>query len=345
MFVTNIVGLVSGSSGGSPFFYYPNNATGTTLHGVARLNGGNVQDVATTDGANTPIAGIVIGGAGTTGVAQVQIAGSAMCDFDGSPTAGDVVTWSSTANHKCHDLASFNPPAFATRYCIGHSEVTSGAGAGTYPVDLGACGAVDNGGGAANGFIPMYSPLGGIAFPSGIEIINTNGGGSIVNTAGQWMLFGNGLTAAWAASGGGNSADLAIHSRGNSTANPGSEFTCDPSGQGYSCNFKGGIAGPIESFGTNSGSLTFHPYNALVHTVTANGNVTLANPDAQTPGQLMIFQLCEDGTGTWTWTFGSHFINPPTPSILANSCSVPHAPTNFMFYAIDSTHLYTVSSF
>src|ERR1019366_4231840 len=76
---------------------FPNEAsTGTTANMLAKLTGAPSKAIlaATTDVSG--IAGIVVSGAGTTGLAAIAISGDANCTFDGATTAGDYVTISST---------------------------------------------------------------------------------------------------------------------------------------------------------------------------------------------------------------------------------------------------------
>jgi hypothetical protein len=51
----------------------------------------------------------VVGGAGTTGTAQIAIDGVASCIFDNATVAGDYVTISSTTAGNCHDFGSVRP--------------------------------------------------------------------------------------------------------------------------------------------------------------------------------------------------------------------------------------------
>src|SRR5205807_8269442 len=55
------------------------------------------------------IVGVVVGGAGTTGNAQIGVAGVASCVFDNATTAGDYVSISSTTAGDCHDAGSTRP--------------------------------------------------------------------------------------------------------------------------------------------------------------------------------------------------------------------------------------------
>jgi hypothetical protein len=106
--------------------------TGTTLNRLAKLTGAPSKAViaATTD--TDGVIGVVVGGAGTSGVATVQTAGQANCDFDGATTAGDYVSISSTSAGKCHDAGGSFPSGGQV---VGRVLATNG-GAGTYPILL-----------------------------------------------------------------------------------------------------------------------------------------------------------------------------------------------------------------
>lgn len=82
----------------------PNDGTtGTTINQLAKVNtSGNAINAGTSD-TNVPVF-IVEGGAGTTGNAQLAVAGPITCKFDASGgTAGDYVIASSSTAGRCHD--------------------------------------------------------------------------------------------------------------------------------------------------------------------------------------------------------------------------------------------------
>jgi|ERR1700722_4754850 len=87
-------------------------STGTTANKLTKLNGtGSSTAViaATTD--TKGVVGIVTSGAGTSGNAVIQIAGTVNCVFDGSTTLNDYVQISSTTNGDCHDSGPNYPTA------------------------------------------------------------------------------------------------------------------------------------------------------------------------------------------------------------------------------------------
>lgn len=115
------------------FWEIPNaSSTGTTLNKIAKFTGAPSTAVIATTSDTVGIIGVVAGGAGTTGSAQIAIAGQVSCVFDGATTAGHFVIVSTTVSGDCHDTASVDPAAVAI---IGNVLSTNGSG-GTYPIML-----------------------------------------------------------------------------------------------------------------------------------------------------------------------------------------------------------------
>jgi hypothetical protein len=106
--------------------------TGTTVNKLAKLTGAPSTAVtaATTDSSR--ILGIVTGGAGTTGNAQIATDGIASCVFDGATTAGDYVQISSALAGDCHDAGSTRP---TSGQVLGMVLSTHGTG-GTYAMTV-----------------------------------------------------------------------------------------------------------------------------------------------------------------------------------------------------------------
>lgn len=109
------------------------NATsgGTTANLIVKLTGApsTVINATTTD--STGAVGICFSGCGTSGSAQVSVAGQNSCVFDGATTAGDYVQISGTVNGDCHDSGA-TP---AAGQVIGR-VLSTNVGAGTYTIDL-----------------------------------------------------------------------------------------------------------------------------------------------------------------------------------------------------------------
>jgi len=104
----------------------PNSGSGTTINLIAKLSSGQAITTLTSD-TNTAI-GIVIGGAGTTGNAQIAQSGQASCVFDGGTTSGDYVSISITVAGNCHDAGATYP---TSGQILGRVLSTNGGG-GTY---------------------------------------------------------------------------------------------------------------------------------------------------------------------------------------------------------------------
>src|SRR6185436_9642498 len=79
------------------------------------------------------VVGIVVGGAGTSGNAQIARLGTASCVFDGATTAGDYVQISSTTAGACHDAGATFPTSGGQ--VLGRVLSTTAAG-GTYAMVL-----------------------------------------------------------------------------------------------------------------------------------------------------------------------------------------------------------------
>lgn len=106
--------------------------TGTTASKLAKLTGSGAAIIAATTDTDGML-GVVTGGAGTTGNAQVAVDGQASCVFDGATTAGHFVAISSTTAGDCHDAGATRS---TTSQTIGRVLSTNGSG-GTYAVELG----------------------------------------------------------------------------------------------------------------------------------------------------------------------------------------------------------------
>lgn len=137
----SIAGLTLGGvavATGNPtnFVNFTNGAAGTTLNFLTKLvtlgSGVTAVSTATTDTGG--VVGIVIGGAGTSGIDLVQRTGQALCTFDGNTTADDYVQISLTVAGNCHDTGLATYPANGGQI-IGR-VLTTNVGAGSYLIDL-----------------------------------------------------------------------------------------------------------------------------------------------------------------------------------------------------------------
>jgi hypothetical protein len=109
-----------------------NGTTATVLNELAIFTGAPTTATVATTSSTTGVAGIVIGGAGTSGNAQIAYGGQASCIFDGATTAGDYVQASLSSGGKCHDAGSTYP---TSNQVLGRVLSTNGAG-GTYAMEV-----------------------------------------------------------------------------------------------------------------------------------------------------------------------------------------------------------------
>lgn len=107
--------------------------TGTTQNYLARLTGAPSTAIVALTSTTDGIVGIVMAGAGTTGNAQIAVAGIAQCTFDGATTAGHYVIPSTTTGGQCKSFGA-TLPTNGTQV-IGR-VLTTNVGAGTYDVQL-----------------------------------------------------------------------------------------------------------------------------------------------------------------------------------------------------------------
>jgi hypothetical protein len=136
--------------------------TGTTLNKLASTTGAPATAILTGASATKGMIGIVVGGAGTTGSAQIAVAGIASCVFDASgSTANHYVVASATAGD-CADGGTSVP----TKQAIG-IVTTTNAGTGTYAVILfGPGGPEGAGGGGGSGTVNNCATTGNISYYS-----------------------------------------------------------------------------------------------------------------------------------------------------------------------------------
>jgi hypothetical protein len=105
-------------------------STGTVVYRLAKLSGSSVVMATTSD--TSGLLGVVQSGAGATGNARTATRGAALCDFDGSTTAGHYVRASTSSAGKCSDAGASRP---ASGQVLGYVTSTN-VGAGVYTVLL-----------------------------------------------------------------------------------------------------------------------------------------------------------------------------------------------------------------
>lgn len=101
--------------------------TGTTVNKLAKLTGAPSTAIIAGTSDTSGIVGIVVGGAGTTGSAEIARMGQASCTFDATATtAGHYVQISSTVAGACHDAGATYP---TSGQVIGFvTQTTAGSG-------------------------------------------------------------------------------------------------------------------------------------------------------------------------------------------------------------------------
>lgn len=151
-------------------------STGTTVNTLTKLTGAPSTAViaATTD--TSGIIGVTTGGAGTSGIATIQINGLVSLVMDGATTAGDYVQISTTTAGNGHDTGAATCPT--SGQVIGRVLTTNGSG-GTYSVNLGPNGC--GGSGASSSF--QWSALPNPPASTGFSWVNQQSG-STVNQSG-----------------------------------------------------------------------------------------------------------------------------------------------------------------
>lgn len=262
--------------------------TGTTVNKLAKLTGApsTALIAATTDTDN--VLGIVVGGAGTTGNAQIAIVGQASCVFDGATTAGDYVQISATTAGDCHDAGATRPTG---SLAIGRVLSTNGAG-GTFAVALtvGFTGTGAGGSGTVNtataGQIAAYASSGTAVSGETVSGDCTHAtGGAFTCTKTSGTLFGTAATQNTGTSG----ANIPLLSTNNTWG-------------------KGQAVSPFAL--TDGASIAVDATQSNSFTVTLAGNRALANPTGIIAGQFLEFSFLQDATGSRTLSYGTNFKFP-----------------------------------
>jgi hypothetical protein len=112
--------------------------TGTGSNQLAKLAGATSAAIKAATSDTSGVIGIVTGGAGVSGNAQIAREGKALCAFDGGTIAGDYVQISSSVAGDCHDAGSAYP---VSGQVIGQVMTTNGS-SGVFPVQVFSAGIV-----------------------------------------------------------------------------------------------------------------------------------------------------------------------------------------------------------
>ena len=160
-------------------------STGTTLNKLAKLSGAPSTALisATTDTGG--IVGVVIGGAGTTGNAQIAVSGQATCAFDGGTTAGDYVQNSGSVAGDCTDAGLTYP---SSHQVIGRVLATIGSAGNAaivvFPPEIEA----STGGGGGSGTVTSVTLIAGTGMQLGGACTSTTAISCTLNT--PWSITG-----------------------------------------------------------------------------------------------------------------------------------------------------------
>lgn len=160
-------------------------STGTTVNKLAKLSGAPSTALisATTDTGG--IVGVVIGGAGTTGNAQIAVSGQATCVFDGGTTAGDYVQNSGSVAGDCTDAGATYPSA---RQVIGRVLATiastGNAAIVVFPPEIEA----NTGGGGGSGTVTSVTLIAGTGMQLSGPCTSTTSISCTLNT--PWSVSG-----------------------------------------------------------------------------------------------------------------------------------------------------------
>lgn len=126
-----IFGLVTVASAQLANPYTNATSTGTTLNSLATINSSNQAVLATTSNTTVPTY-VVVGGAGTSGTAQVATLGQASCTMDttvSSAAGGYFVVASTTTGGDCHPQSTAPSPGVWVVGFLAAGSTTSGSAA------------------------------------------------------------------------------------------------------------------------------------------------------------------------------------------------------------------------
>jgi hypothetical protein len=267
-----MAGPLSVGSGTGPLIVTPANdtTTGTMVNQVAKLTGAPSAAVITSTTDTGGAVGIVVGGAGKSGNAQIAVGGVASCAFDGGTTAGHYVQISASVAGDCHDFGATYP---TSGQVLGR-VLTSNLGMGTYPVAVAAPEQRGfSGGGGGAGTVTSITAAGGLT-ASPLNPITTSGTisiatGGVTNAmlanSSVTVNTGTGLTGGGAVTLGG--APLTLSNTGVLTFNGRSGIVVPQSGDYTFSQISGSVAS-TQLAGTYTNGVTF---SNAANSFTGNG--------------------------------------------------------------------------
>lgn len=106
--------------------------TGTTTNKLVKVNSSG-QGVITSASDTDDAVGVCKGNCGTTGSAEIAVAGTVTCAFDSTATAGNYVGIDDSTAGDCKDVGATTP---TTGVSVIGRTITGGVGAGTYTINL-----------------------------------------------------------------------------------------------------------------------------------------------------------------------------------------------------------------
>jgi hypothetical protein len=193
--------------------------TGTTLNKLAKATGApSTAVIAGTGDTTGTVIGIVVGGAGTTGNAQIAVGGQASCIFDNATVAGDFVQVSTTAAGSCHDFGATYPSSSAV---LGQVLSTNTSDGVAHKIRLIPAGTVAGGGGSGTATtlsVPssIFTATGTGTATIGFTVAGTSGGVPYFSSASAIGSSGA-LTANLPVFGGGAGAAPIVGTRSGNT--------------------------------------------------------------------------------------------------------------------------------
>ena len=250
--------------------------TGTTVNKLAKLTGAPSTAVIAGTSDTGGVVGIVVGGAGTAGNAQIAVSGRATCTFDNAATAGDYVQISSGTAGDCHDAGSTYP---TSGQVLG--RVLASGSAGDYVVKLfdaeiaaasGASGTVSNG---SAGQVAYYAADGTTVVGTSTEYIangNVGIGTAVPRTTLHVRQSGSSAPSAYA-------GDMVMfQDSGSAAAAPSLDFVSGNSGV-VDLNFGSSSSTDLGSiqFETNNKALVLYTNGTERFRISSSGAITIAN--------------------------------------------------------------------
>lgn len=288
-------------------------------------------------GTDYPIGavGVVTSGAGTSGFATVQYEGAVQWICDKTVTEGQLVGLSSSAAGECSSGGGITPhpgvppgEAPATQQSYGRVLVTNAGGGGTA---------------ATIQLLPhINSTMSSEDNILGAYLLLNDGNGSSFNSNSYWQQLPSSYTIPVALAGPGLALENTEYGNGYfniaiaSTGAGGDDLVFDPftnDFRGPMIQWKGGIyslPNVQNASGTVSvgGSGHFHvTYSSGMYIWTLTGDATTYVPDEDNAGHILYFDIIQNASTAYTWTWPVNFINAPTVSSVLSSSTL----TSFLF--------------